>query len=60
MSSIEIYLKSGHTIKVKCEEVSFTYNEKTLEHTGYRFRGIKSPKDVHLVPSQICGWIELN
>lgn len=57
MKKLEIYLKSGHTLKVKCEEWSFTYDNYSCEFTGYNFKGLKSPKTIRLVPSQIAGYI---
>ena len=57
MEELEIYLKSGQTLKVKCKEWSFTYDNYSREFTGYTFKGLKFPKMISLVPSQIAGYI---
>jgi hypothetical protein len=59
MSTLEIYLKSGHTITVKCKEWSFKRSNLDCEYTGYEFIGIEDNKAIGIVPNQIAGYKEL-
>lgn len=59
MSKLKIFLKSGQTIEVECEEWDFSYDKVTLDYNGYTFKGFKNIKSMGLVPSQIAGYIEL-
>lgn len=53
---LEIYLKSGHTIKVVCEDWTFRVNNLTGEYEGYHFVGLIKPKKLGIVPNQIVGY----
>ncbi|MCP3742719.1 hypothetical protein [Rossellomorea sp. BNER] len=57
VNRIEIYLKTGHTIKVTCEKYGFTTNTFTGEYTGYEFKGLVEPKSLGINPNQIAGYI---
>lgn len=57
MDTLEIYLKSGHTIVVTCESWNFKWNSSTGEYVSYTLNGVKKPKRVDLVPRQIAGFI---
>ena len=51
---LTIYLKSGQTIAVNCDEYEFYYYTDSLEFNGYT---IKTPAPVvSLVPSQIAAY----
>lgn len=56
-SKIEVFLKSGHTVKIRCEEWNFKFNTLTGEYTGYLFKGLIEPNAVGFVPSQIVGYV---
>lgn len=56
MDVVEIYLKSGHTITVSCEEWRFDFDKYDCKYTGYKFKGIKHPHQVGFVPSQMIGY----
>lgn len=53
---LEIYLKSGQTLKVVCEKYKFTFNTFSGEYDGYFFEGLIEPRRLGLVPSQIAGY----
>lgn len=55
---LEIYLKSGHTINVKCEGWSFDTDKDSGEFTGYNLQGLITPSKFEVVPSQIVGYIQ--
>jgi hypothetical protein len=55
-SNLEVFLKSGHTVKIRCEEWNFKFNTLTGEYTGYRLKGLIEPNAVGFVPSQIAGY----
>lgn len=59
MSKLKIFLKSGHTIDVECESWKFTHNEYSGLYTGYEFNGLKTPKSLGIVISEIVGYIVL-
>lgn len=51
---LTIYLKSGQTIVVNCDEYEFSYYNKSLEFSAY---DIKHPAPLFsLVPSQIAAY----
>lgn len=54
---LEIHLKSGQTINVRCENWKFEINNLTGEFYGYEFQKMISPKALGIVPSQIAGYI---
>ena len=56
MWTIDVYMKSGHTVKVKCKQYSFSYNNTTLDYVGYEFKGTPKNTRYDLVPSQIAGF----
>lgn len=53
---LEIYLKSGHTLKVDCKIWNFEFNS-TGECTSYELKGLENLKKVGIVPNQIAGYI---
>jgi len=55
MIKLTVYLKSGQTIKFKCEAYRFDYEKTSLEYCGYEIRG-SIPK-VNLVPSQVAAYV---
>jgi len=57
MEHVMIYLKSGHTIEVICKKWTFKRNNLSGEYVGYTFEGIKEPKDIGIVPSQIAAHV---
>jgi hypothetical protein len=59
LQTIEIYLKSGHTITIQCEGANFTYDNTSGEYIGYSFKGLIKPIQMGLVPSQIVGWARI-
>lgn len=59
MNKLKIFLKSGHTVILKCDEWKFTINNVTLEYTGYSFNGLKNVDAISFEPSQIAGYIVL-
>lgn len=56
--NLDIYLKSGQIIQVKCESWEFNYSQISGVFTGYTFKGIIVPKFVGIDPSQIAAYIE--
>lgn len=51
---LTIYLKSGQSISVECEEFEFSYYNDSLEFSAY---DIKEPSfKVSMVPSQIAAY----
>ena len=54
---LEIFLKSGHSIKVRCEQWKFIMSEDG-QIVGYEFSGMKIPKTLGINPEQIAGFIE--
>jgi len=59
LRTLEIYLKSGHTINVKCKDWSFQTDDVTGEFTGYNFTDLDSPSTLEIVPAQIVGYIQI-
>lgn len=55
MCKLTIFLKSGHTVKIKCKQWEFEFNKTTLEYVGYKITG--AVETVSFVPSQIAGYI---
>jgi hypothetical protein len=58
MTNINLYLKSGHVIKIVCNSITMTRNAEG-EYTGYEIKGLKSPKAFGVALSQIAGWEEM-
>lgn len=56
MVNVTVYLKSGQTVKFQCDSCTFTYDNASLEFTGYEFQGIKGFQKVSFVPSQISAY----
>lgn len=56
-NQVEVYLKSGHTIKLRCEKAEFRWNSFTREYVGFEFKGLKEPKQVDFDPRLIAGYI---
>ena len=58
MRTLQIFMKSGHTIDVKCKDWYFQADDITGEFTGYNFVELESPSTLEIVPSQIVGYIQ--
>lgn len=56
MVRVEVFLKSGHTVKFRCDECTFQFDKTTGEYTGYKFTGIVGYHIVSFVPAQIAGY----
>jgi hypothetical protein len=54
---VEVYLKTGHTIKLRCELAKFHWDSLAGEYIGYEFNGLKEPRVVDLDPKLIAGYI---
>lgn len=54
--TVEIFLKSGQTVKFECVQCTFKFSDATGEYVGYEFKEIKKYKIISLVPSQIAGY----
>lgn len=54
---VEVYLKSGQTIKARCEDFTVKLNALTGEYVGYEFKGLKEPRRVDFDPRLIAGYI---
>lgn len=59
MAKLDIFLKSGHTVRIECESWKFNYDPTTCEYTGYTLKGFKNISSFSCVPSQIAGFVEL-
>lgn len=53
---LEIYLKSGHTIEVTCEDYKFNRNA-VGNYTGYELGGIIKPKSLSFDFNEMVGFI---
>lgn len=56
MLKVEVFLKSGQTLKFQCEKCNFSYDKQTLEFTGYEFKNIKEYEKISIVPNQISAY----
>lgn len=56
-SEIVIYLKSGQSIEISCEDWTFTKDGRTGEIIGYKFKGLYKPESLCIVPNQIAAYI---
>jgi hypothetical protein len=54
---IEVYLKSGHTIKFRCEDFTVKINALTGEYVGYEVKDLKEPRQVDFDTRLIAGYI---
>lgn len=59
MVKVEIYLKSGHTIIIECEDFESTFDSTIGEYTGYKYRGLKNPYKLSMCPTEIVGWVQI-
>lgn len=55
MFELNIFLKSGQTVKIKCKDWKFT---KDMEgnFTAYKFSGLKEPEQVGFDLKQVVGY----
>lgn len=53
---VTLFLKSGHTIQVVCDNFKIIYDAAKNAYTECYFEGQKSPSYVSVLPDQIVGY----
>jgi hypothetical protein len=52
--TLEVGLKSGHTLTFRVTDYEFTFNNLTGGYSGYSFKGLDDK--ISMAPDQICYW----
>lgn len=54
MQIVTVYLKSGQSVKIRCQEATFSCSNVTGEYVGYTIKGAN--KRFGFNPKEIAAW----